>query len=69
MEVRREGRQEVGREKKWRQRGGLDDGESTKRGGGKRHKRGKNGTKGQLFITLRDGAGGPAIIWCAVESM
>ena len=39
------------------------------RGGEKRNKRGKNGTKGQLFITLCDGAGGRDVIQCVVESM
>lgn len=35
----------------------------------KRHKWGKNGTKGQLFITLRIGAGGPVINWCVVNQI
>lgn len=48
--------------------GGLYDGESSKRGAEKRNKRGKNGTKGQLFITLRVAAGGPVINWCVCRS-
>lgn len=49
--------------------GGLCDGESRERGREKRNKQGKNGTKGQLFITLLHGPGVPAVIWCVVESM
>lgn len=50
-------------------RGGLDDGESSEGGGEKRDTRGKNGTKGQLFITLCDEAVSTAVIWCVAQSM
>lgn len=47
--------------------GGLGDRERSKRGAEKRNKQGKNGTKGQLFITVRIGAGGPDINWCGAN--